>query len=229
MTCVIGIYFNHFTINDHLFKVYVYCLIKNKLVTHKQTLKTEVVILAVVQCVRALSDWHQVEIFHFILTERNFLTSNVHVNASVCTYWRLHKRPTQRLGGHKVTLLSSTHGPDLINSRLIYLLLAQNVNNAMLKVKLKSIVQERVSEHCACTLLCKWVRWNRKCNYSLTKGPGLRNLYINRRYALGKLLLPLYVILKNQTKRVPIQQKIPKSSTVLSILQVVKIQRVKLA
>ena len=49
MTCVIGIYFNHFTINDHLFKVYVYCLIKNKLVTHKQMLKSQVVSLASVQ------------------------------------------------------------------------------------------------------------------------------------------------------------------------------------
>lgn len=121
MTCVIGIYFNHFTINDHLFKVYVYCLIKNKLVTHKQTLKTEVVILAVVQCVRTLSDWHQVEIFHFILTERNFLTSNVHVNASVCTYRRLHKRPTfttaRRTQGNIVVLYTWT-GPYKFTSDL---------------------------------------------------------------------------------------------------------------
>lgn len=36
---------------------------------------------------------------------------------------------------HKATLLPA-HAPDLINLRLIYLLLAQNVNNATLKVKL---------------------------------------------------------------------------------------------
>lgn len=99
------------------------------------------------------------------------------------------------------------HTLDLINLRLIYLLLVQNVNNETLKVKLKSIVQERVSEHCASTLLCKSVRWNRKCNYSLTKGRDLRNLYINYRYALGKLLAPLFEVLKNQTKRPRNQQK----------------------
>ena len=84
--------------------------------------------------------------------ELNFLTSRVSC-AFIAIYRPLHKRvrftrtqPIQRY------IVVFAHAPDLINLRLIYLLLAQNVNNATLKVKLKSIVQERVSEHCA--LLC---------------------------------------------------------------------------
>lgn len=168
MTCVIGIYFNHFTINDHLFKVYVYCLIKNKLATHKQKLESQVVSLALVQRLRTLTEVWNISSY---LTKENFLTNKLNVDAYHRIYRWLHKPAgSQGLSRHRATLLSSAHALDLINLRLIYLLLAQNVNNATLKVKLKSIVQERVSEHCARTLLCKSVRWNRKCNYSLTKG-----------------------------------------------------------
>lgn len=143
MTCVIGIYFNHFTINDHLFKVYVYCLIKNKLVTHKQTLKIQVLSLALVHSKRALS----LECLRLILQDWTFSRQNgtlTHNSAFITVYTGRHinEPSSQGLASDIRQHCCPAHILDLINLRLIYLLLAQNVNNETLKVKLKSIVQE---------------------------------------------------------------------------------------